>query len=262
MKRVLLTIISLLCVTLFAGDLDDFEKKIRTKPDYDTESEYNSSSSGDGCNDGCADALCLILAATTEDSEHSHSYDEPDYSEPEYSEPDDYESDFDFNSDREPGDFLMPMVRLDSNYSYINSDLYSINNRIEGGYKYIGAALEFNLYNERNPKDTLKQFGAVILIRLKLEVLEIIPAMGYSSISNNDTTEGFKLGSIIRFSPVKYFGFELRPYAIMSGFNTLYDIDMSIYGGNRHWGITLGYRYLGNENASMDGFYTGIRLFY
>lgn len=251
MKKILLLIL-LPSISLFAGSLDDFEKEIRKKPEYETENRKSSRSSGDCMSEACGSItgeICgSILSSAIDETCKSTS---------------DNSTDSLLTPDHKPGDFLLPYFRVDSNYSYINKNLYSINNRVEGGYGLFAGSLEFNIYNELNPRDELYQFSFLVLTRFKLiDTLEISPSFGYHSLTGNNITEGFKIGTVIRISPIDNIGVEFRPHTIISQYESIFDFDSSIHWSFRSFGITLGYKYFGNSNTNMYGFYTGLRFFY
>lgn len=253
MKKILLFLL-IPSISIFSGSLDDFEKEIRKKPKYETENKSSSSSEscmGDACGSIAGEICGSILSTVAEESCKS------------ISSRNNNGTNTLLFPERDPGDFLMPVFRVDSNYSYISNNLFSINNRIEGGYGLFACSMEYNIYNELNPEDRLYQFSFLVLTRLKLiDELEISPSFGYHSLIGNNVTDGFKIGTVIRVSPIENVGIEFRPHSIISQYNSIFDFDGSIHWSFRNFGITFGYKYFGNNSTTMQGVYTGLRFFY
>ncbi len=255
MKVIFLSIIVLISTTLFSGELDDFEKGIRTEPEYETESEHSSSSSSDECLEGCASSLCeevtidicvsltstLISGAIEAGNENKKQTQNPNKS----------------------TSFILPTYRFDSNFSYISDTLYSINNRIEAGSGAFAVAGDLNIYKEFHSEDTFYQSDLLFLFRMKFSTgFELDSVLGINYTYINEVTLGCKTGLNIRINPNKNWGLEFRPTIIFSEFITLFNYDMSIFRSFNTWGISAGYKYLGNEVVQMGGFYLGLRLLF
>lgn len=249
MKKIITIILFIICFPLFSGDLDDFERSVRN------EDKGSSSSSGDGCTDALCDVGCALCgegclemaaplidiiidagAITTDRIKGDHN-----------------------SRKRSNGGFTIPFLRLDSNVSYINKNLYSINNRVEAGYGAFAGVIDVNIYNEKDPKDQLIHSDILFLYRIATSNrFEIDFSAGLSYMGGNSETFGFKSGIPIRISPADFIGFEIRP-AIIYTENPIADLDISAYLGYRYLGLTIGYKFLGTPDSYLSGFYAGVR---
>lgn len=255
---IIILLTSLITYT-YSGDLDDFEKGITNEDedDYfnDSDSDTDDECLAEGC-ELCFDLLTdeafhiftqLIVDVTVKTGVVSHNIATGKNGE----------------IKRKTGSLLLPIVRLDSSYSYIKKDLYSINNRIELGFGAISLVSDINIYNETNPDDKLYQIDGLILYRMSFSRnSEIDISIGVNNILGDSSTFGIKSGLPIRIKPKDYLGIEIRPALIYLENNILYDLDASVFFGKRFIGLTAGYKLFGDSNNILHGPYIGIRTMF
>ncbi len=173
--------------------------------------------------------------------------------------PTDTGSEEDGSARRPPGDPLIPFVRLDGSYQYLDSDMDAWDYRIQGGYGPI--ALEYGnaRYREKAPEDYMNVRRAAVLYRMSAShLLEIDIGLGAVELDGNSKHRAFCFSLPVLFYPKEYLGVEFRPYwARFNGsrFNE-YDVAacVTLYG----LGLKAGYRWLVTPDSSLHGPYTGL----
>lgn len=259
MKKILLIIlVSFFTLTIYTGELDDFEKGIwdTNAPDSDTS---NNSSSVDG--DDCLDAVCTVcgseagqqcLILTFGGIVHGGalSYDIATSGGKE--------------KKRKNGTFILPQFRLDTNISYVSENVYSINNRLEAGFGPIAFDANYNLYKEKNfSNDGLNVIDTSLIYRMAFtRDIEVDLSLGISTLAGNFSLTGFKLGLPVKFKTSKRWGVEFRPSMIFLENSSVFDFDASVLWSMRYFGFTAGYKVYGNDNNYLHGPYIGVRSFY
>lgn len=252
---IILLLTSLITYT-YSGDLDDFEKGITDEDEEDNYDDSDSDSDGECIGEGCGVCLeiladetfhivtQLIVDAAVKTGVVSHNIATGKNGE----------------IKRKKGSILLPIIRLDSSYSYIKKDLYSINNRIELGFGAISLVTDVNIYNESNPDDKLYQIDGLVLYRMSFSRnFEVDISLGVNNILGDSSTFGVKSGLPIRIKANDYLGIEVRPALIYLENNVLYDLDSSLFIGRRFIGLTAGYKLFGDNNNILHGPYIGVR---
>lgn len=173
--------------------------------------------------------------------------------------PTDTRSEVNGSAPRQPGDPLIPFVRLDGSYQYLDSDVDAWDYRIQVGYGPIALEYGNSRYHEKAPEDYMNVRRAAVLYRMSAShLLEIDIGLGAVELDGNSKHRAFCFSLPVLFYPKEYLGVEFRPYwAHLNGsrFNE-YDVAAcaTLYG----LGLKAGYRWLVTPNSSLHGPYTGL----
>lgn len=263
MKKILLIILaSLIALNIHSGELDDFEKGIWDTNDPENDTDYDSDSiSSSDCADSACDAACsvcasdagqecviLVLGGITHGGVLSY----------------DIATKGGKEKKRKNGTFILPQFRLDSSFSYVSQDVYSINNRLEVGFGPIAFDANYNLYKEKNDSnDELNVLDTSLIYRMAFtRDIEVDLSFGISTLAGNFSLTGFKLGLPVKFKTSKSWGVEFRPSMIFLENSSIFDFDASVLWSMRYFGFTAGYKVYGNDNNYLHGPYIGVRSFY
>ena len=160
---------------------------------------------------------------------------------------------------REPGEALIPFFRLDANYQAVESDVYALDWRIEGGYGPVGIQFRQTDYREENPPDNLRIIQIHGLGRLSFgHSMEIDLGLGASFIDGNNRYSGISLTTPVLVYPKEFIGFEFRPSWASINENSLNDYDLGILLNRRYVSLRMGYRWVQNASESLHGLYGGL----
>lgn len=158
---------------------------------------------------------------------------------------------------RKWGEALIPVVRADSAYHWIESDVHAVEARVEAGYGPFAASYERMEFDEERPDDELTLTRWYGLFRMSFDaVLEVDLGFGSLTIDGDNQTDRFSFTLPVRFHPVPGCGIEFRP----AWSDQVDEYDVALLGGYRFVSIKAGYRWLHAPGQSLDGPYAGLAV--
>lgn len=154
---------------------------------------------------------------------------------------------------RQEGELLIPFVRLDGAWQYIDSDISGIDLRGEAGYGAFAVSARHTYYQERESSDLgLTQLYALWRMSLGNRV-ELDLGLGSYFLNGNDEVSGFAMTLPLTISPNDYFSIELRPAWFELEEVTNGDFEVAVLMGSRYANFKFGYRWLTTERSTLDG---------
>lgn len=164
---------------------------------------------------------------------------------------------------RDNGDPLVPKVRLDLAYQYLESDLAAAAYTIELGYAWGGAEFRQTRYMEQNPDDKLDFLQLHALFRpMVSEKLQCDVALGPVWLIGDETTLGWSFGLPFRYWFHENAGVEFRPMWSSFDGTSVSDYDLSLSFRYDYIALRLGYRWVSSPQETLDGAYIGITFRY
>lgn len=172
------------------------------------------------------------------------------------------------------GQAVMPTLRADFNWQYIDGDNQAIDGRIELGYKAIGFLARSTKYDDRLQDLTQRINQYYGMLRFGGRWPEVIPgtfevAFGIgAAYQNGDLSDDHSVALTVplKYYPTDWLGIEFRPAWYEADYGGLVynmgDYDFSASLGYRFVQFRAGYRWLwfSGIGRTLDGPYAGISL--
>ena len=164
--------------------------------------------------------------------------------------------DFDMTA-RQPGDPLLPILRLDVAGQKVQSDIEALGVRGEAGYGPVGAEVDFTRYWEQSPGDQLNLIRSAGLYRMSLSShTEMDLGLGALTVRGDRSTSNLLFTLPVLVHPHENWGVEFRP-----AWSERYsDYDLALLLTHRHASLKLGYRWVRSPDESLDGPYAGFSV--
>jgi hypothetical protein len=154
---------------------------------------------------------------------------------------------------RQEGDLLIPFVRMDGAWQFIDSDVSGFDFRGEAGYGAFAVSARHTYYQEDDDSDlALTQLYGLWRMSLGNRV-ELDLGLGSYFLDGNDEVSGFAMTLPLTISPNDYFSIELRPAWFELEEVTNGDFEIAVLTGSRYVNFKLGYRWLTTETSTLDG---------
>jgi hypothetical protein len=164
---------------------------------------------------------------------------------------------------REPGEPLLPYLRIDAGWQHIDDNIQAVDTRIEAGYGPLALAYRHTHYMERDTDDTLNLAYAHALYRFSpTPAFEVDLALGATVLDGNNTHAGFSVGIPITWYPWKNVGLRFAPTWSSINSNWISDYDTAVQVSIRFMTIFAGYRYVDAGGETLDGPYCGVSFHY
>lgn len=164
---------------------------------------------------------------------------------------------------REPGDPLLPLIRLDFAYFDIQSDVEATDFRLQGGYGPFAVELNPTFYEEQEPDDNLDLYRIWGLYRMSYsDRLEVDLGVGAVILEGNETNAGFSFTTPILVRPYDWLLLEFRP--IWSDINgaSLNEYEAGVLLNWASIALKAGYRWTRGPNMSLNGPFFGLSIRY
>jgi hypothetical protein len=156
---------------------------------------------------------------------------------------------------REWGDSLLPVIRADADYQWVEGDIGAVSGRIEGGYGPFAVEFKRTQFDEEDPDDQLILTRWHALYRMSLGGgLEVDLGVGQLTLDGNSLLEETSFTVPLLFHPVPGCGLEFRP----AWSDSLTEHSLGLILGTKFGSLTAGYRWLRNETDSLEGPYAGL----
>lgn len=156
---------------------------------------------------------------------------------------------------RDYGDSLLPLVRVDADYQWVEGDVAAVCGRIEGGYGPFAFQYKRTQFDEEEPDDELTLEQWHVLYRMSLGGgFEVDLGIGRLTLEGDSTLEELSFTVPVLFHPVPGCGLEFRP----AWSDSLTEHSLGLILGTRFGSLTAGYRWLRNETDSLEGPYAGL----
>lgn len=160
---------------------------------------------------------------------------------------------------RNAGEPLIPFVRYDFAYQNVSPSIDARIHRFESGYGPIAVLLENFTFNERVPSNTLKVERQMILYRMSVgNEAEVDVGIGKSVITGMQRTMIDVISLPVKFMISENVSVELRP----TWGGTVDDYEVALHWGMQFGSLKAGYRILSSPDASLNGPFAGIALYY
>lgn len=239
---------------IYAGELDDFEAEATKKedtPDKEVSSSNKSEHDGSGkifFNDSeCDSFFDCFMGMTVEILYYSGKYSF-------------YQRRYNENLIGSP---VLPTISLDTDCQNVESDIYSINNRIEVGYGPFGFQYKEMRYFERDPKDKLKIYQFNYLHRMSDgEYFRIDLGIGIVTIEGNKSNSGLSLLTPVYVYFPKKCSLFLRPNWGWINGNSIQDYKLGFLLSRKYISAQVGYRFVKSGEETLNGPFIGFNLHY
>lgn len=171
------------------------------------------------------------------------------------------QDDFNFK-EREWGEALIPIARVDADYQWLNGDVDAVSVRGEAGYGAFAVQGRFTRFSEEEPGDELDFAQWHVLYRMSFgSMLEVDLGMGQFRLEGDDTLSelSFTVPVLLHYFPG--IGLEYRP----AWSDSLTEHSLGVLLGWKYGSLTAGYRWLraGDDpeaEETLEGPYAGLSL--
>lgn len=155
----------------------------------------------------------------------------------------------------EPG---LPILRFDTSYQDVESDVYAIDNRLEVGYGPFGCDYRITKYHESTPKTNLDITSVHGIYRMSFtRFVEVGLGLGNMTLEGINKHSGFSvlIPLHIQFSDIWSFQFRSSWSALRN--NDVSDYDFGIMYTRGFGSIRVGYRSVSSGNEQLKGPHIG-----
>jgi hypothetical protein len=160
---------------------------------------------------------------------------------------------------RQPGEALIPFVRLDATYQAVESDVAAADYSTDLGYGAFAVRFNQTRYWEQHPSDELDLYRIYGLYRMSFgSQFEIDMGFGTMIVDGTNRTDRFSFTLPILYHPHPSFGIECRP----AWSDDIMETALGVLVGARFVSIKAGYRWLRSSEQSLNGPYIGLSLRY
>lgn len=275
-RRILLAVVYLsFTEVLLAGELDDFERSIKTgsvtqNSEYDSEQGAHKGQAGEksNCSKNDLNFSCLLFHLLLDsagwlisvggqtssqrigiepgENQDSQSLDVPvnTYSPSFY---------------RQPGEPLIPFARLDFDVHRPSAALSARNLRLEAGRGAVAAGFDYSRFRETSEDDTLEISRIYGLFRMSFgSYVEADFGIGSMKVEGKNTKSLFYVTTPVLLHASEKVGFEFRP----AWASNLFSNDLSLMVKADFASLKLGYKKLSTDTQTLKGPYAGIALYY
>lgn len=162
---------------------------------------------------------------------------------------------------RQPGDALIPYVRVDTSEHRISSNLHAVDARTEVGYGPIGFSTRKLRYSEASSGANLELWQNHVLYRMSAaEVFEIDLGYGHVHVRGLADSSGTSWTLPVFFHPRPQWGVEYRPvWMSIRGTQTI-DDELAVSIGDHFWAVRAGYHRLRSPAERLQGAFIGFSL--
>ncbi len=155
------------------------------------------------------------------------------------------------------GEALIPIVRVDSSYHWIESDVHAVEIAAELGYGPFAAQFTQTRFEEQEPDDTMILTRWHGLYRMSFGAgVEIDMGFGSLILDGNDQTGRFSFTLPILYHPLPGTGIEFRP----AWSENVEEYDLALLAGWNFISLKAGYRWLRSPGRSLNGPYAGLSV--
>ena len=161
---------------------------------------------------------------------------------------------------RQPGAALIPILRMDLDYQYVDSDIEALGLHAEAGYGALAVQGRQTRFEEDNG-DGLNVTTLAGLLRASMgDSVELDLALGAVQFDGEEEHWGFSVGTPILVHYNEHIGFEYRPTWSRINGNSIREGDLALLLGLDHLSLKIGYRTLRSPNLELDGPYAGVSV--
>ena len=169
---------------------------------------------------------------------------------------------------RQNGEPLLPILKADICYQWLQSNISAIDGRAEVGYGPFGFSYRGTRFREiernaeeENSTDTmnLQEFHALYRIS-GTNKLEVDLGLGMLTLEGNETNSGFCFTMPIKIHPRNWLGIHIVPTVSSIRGNAIYDMDCSVLLTKGFISLRSGYRWLSTEHEMLKGPYSGFSV--
>jgi len=167
---------------------------------------------------------------------------------------------------RDLGEPLIPFMRFDTHYQWVDTDIYALDFRFEGGWGPFGFGFRRTKYNEKVKnynKDELYTSQLEFLYRMSSSPhFEFDIGIGALYVNGDKDTSGTSVSLPVLIYPIKNIGIEFRPTWTSINGNSVRDYDGCLVFRTSYVSIKGGYRTVNVENESLNGPYVGVSIYF
>jgi len=167
---------------------------------------------------------------------------------------------------RDAGEPLIPFLRLDSHYQWVDTDIYALDFRAEGGWGPFAVGIRNTRYKENledDTKDELDLLQIEFLYRMSWsKYFEMDIGIGALDVNGEEGNSGTSFSMPVLIYPVKNMGIEFRPTWTDINGNKIRDYDSCLVFRTDYVSIKGGYRVVKIDEESLSGPYVGISFYY
>jgi len=166
------------------------------------------------------------------------------------------------SGNREVGDPIFPLVRVDAGVQTVNSDITAYGYGLEVGQAIIAGEFRHTHYRDRLFDDTLNFYQAHALYRMGAGPrVEMSLALGGMWLrGEQENSSALSAGLPVRYWPSRRVGVEVRPMFGFFEFGTLNDIEGGLLFRYRNGSIRAGYRWVESGGEKLSGPRIGFSL--
>lgn len=158
---------------------------------------------------------------------------------------------------------ILPSFSLDTDYQNVESDIFSINNRIEVGYGPFAFQFKEMRYFERDPNDELKIYQLNYLHRMSDgEYFRIDLGIGTVTIEGNKRNTGLSLITPVYVYLPKKCSLFLRPNWGWINGNAIQDYKLGFLLSRKYISAQVGYRFVKSGEETLNGPFVGFNMHY
>lgn len=165
-------------------------------------------------------------------------------------------------NEREPGDPINSVFRLDASHQNLQSDVSAVDYGAEFSYAIFALHYRSTSLHEPSAIDDLQIKQASVLIRGADKTFSIAFGVGAATISGQQQNTGSMYTIPIKSRVNNYLIFGFRPTLMIINGHLIQDYDVSGELLWRYAGVRLGYRYIDAGNNSLRGPYMGLSAYY
>lgn len=158
---------------------------------------------------------------------------------------------------RQWGEGLIPYVRTDAAYHWVESDVYARDFSMEAGFGPMAFRFNRTGYEEDHPDDDLTVTRLYGVYRMSFGAgWEVDVGVGTFSVEGDDENDSLSVTVPVLYHPLPGSGFEFRP----TWSDNVQEYDFSVLGGWRFLSVKAGYHWMQSEGESLKGPYVGLSV--
>ncbi len=158
------------------------------------------------------------------------------------------------------GEPLIPIVRLDSSYSYESSDIEEYDVRLELGYGCVAVDIRNSDFSEGDPKDHLNLMSYHLIYRMTWhETFQTDFGWGLARLRGDGETTGKSVTFGFLLHPTDWLGIEYRP-TFTKFENSIEEHDVALMLRYENVSLKLGHRWFEVEEELLQGPYLGVAV--
>ncbi|MFO7535051.1 MAG: hypothetical protein R6X19_05115 [Kiritimatiellia bacterium] len=158
---------------------------------------------------------------------------------------------------REWGESLIPVMRFDGAYHWVESDIHAFDMRFEAGYGPFAASVDRIVFDEHDSDKELTLTRWHGLLRMSFDAgVEVDMGFGALTIEGKSENDRFSFTLPIRYRPPGSYGIEFRP----AWSEQVSEYDLALLAGYKYIYFKAGYRWLRAPGEALDGPYAGLSI--